>query len=174
MHQFRDIIESALGLSADPRNLNWGQLSLRAFIIFFAMLAMIRIGGRRFLAKKNPFDVLLAFLIASLMARAINGSASFFGTLATGFFIAGLYRLLAIAACHFKVAERFLKGEPTPIIRNGRVNEVALRRNHISKEDLEEDLRLNASVTELEQVHLAQVERNGEISVQRKSESLGP
>jgi uncharacterized membrane protein YcaP (DUF421 family) len=164
-------IEFLLGLGLEAQKLHFWQMLLRALIVFFATLAIIRLAGRRFLARKSPFDVLLGFIMASMMARAINGSATFFGTLATGLFVALLYRTLAYVACRSKTIENWLKGQPDSIIRNGKVDERALRRHHVSHEDLSEDLRLNASTDDVERIRVAQIERNGEISVQCKSKS---
>ena len=63
-----------MGLGADAKDLTLLQLVLRAIVVFITMYFMIRIAGRRFMAQKNVFDVVLAFLVASLLARAINGS----------------------------------------------------------------------------------------------------
>jgi uncharacterized membrane protein YcaP (DUF421 family) len=57
-----------------------------------------------------------------------------------------------------------IKGQSDVIVENGNVNWKVLRRNHISKHDLEEDLRLNAKTEDISKIRIARVERSGDIS----------
>ena len=61
----------------------------------------------------------IAVLLASVMSRAINGSAAFGATVALGMIIAGLYRVVALCACRFHGFGRLLKGQPACLVRNG-------------------------------------------------------
>jgi uncharacterized membrane protein YcaP (DUF421 family) len=93
--------------------------------------------------------------------------------MATGFVIAGIYRVLAWAACRYHALGRFLKGAPVVLVENGVVRRGALARHHISENDLREDLRLIAGITDLQDVNLAQLERNGQVSVQCRPRVTG-
>lgn len=168
MNQLTEITKEALGLSLAPQDLALGHLILRSFIVFFSTLAMIRIAGRRFLARRNPLDALIGLILASTLSRAINGSAVFFGTLGVGFFVSILYRGLAYACCKFPGVGNWLKGEPCHVIAEGQVQKATLLRHHVSEHDLAEDLRLAAGVKDPSEVESAMLERNGAISV------LGP
>ena len=66
---------SALQLGGDASNLGLGEILLRSAIVFFYLLVLLRVAKRRFLAERSPLDVLLTFLLASMISRAINGSA---------------------------------------------------------------------------------------------------
>ncbi len=81
MNTFWDFLESLLGLAAEPRNLTFIQISLRGVIVMVAALVMIRLGTKRSLAEKTAFDAVLLIVLASVLARAVNGSAAFFPTL---------------------------------------------------------------------------------------------
>jgi uncharacterized membrane protein YcaP (DUF421 family) len=176
--QFNDMdraftnLNELLGLGLNPPELSLGQLLLRALMVCFVMYVMIRLAGRRFLAQKNPFDVLLAFLMASLISRAINGSTNFWGTIALGLTIATAYRLLAWLACKFHCFGKLLKGEPKILAADGRLQREAMDRHHVSEHDLHEDFRLTANIDDLKQVKIARLERSGEISVQRQPQII--
>lgn len=161
-------IDKILGLGLASTELTFGQMLLRALVVFFAMLAMMRIAGRRFLAQRNPFDTLLAFLMASMLSRDINGTTAFWETLGTGFALAILYRALAALACKSHKFGRWIKGEPQIVVENGEMQKTAMTRHNVSEHDLREDLRLNGAIDEIKQVKIARIERNGQISVQRK------
>lgn len=157
-----------LGAGVDPKDFTLSQLLLRALIVFTTMYLMIRIAGRRFMAQKNASDVVFAFLVASMLARAINGSASFWPNIALGLIVALTYRFVAWAACRFSLLGQLLKGNPVKVVVDGKVQPDALRRHHVSMHDLEEDMRLNGNVGDTSVVKLARLERSGDISVERQ------
>lgn len=74
-------VQSILGLGIEPKELTFLQISLRGLVVFTVSLVMLRLGDRRALAQKTAFDTVLIVLLASVLSRAINGSAAFFATL---------------------------------------------------------------------------------------------
>jgi len=96
-----------LGLNLEGKDLNLVQICLRGFIVF---VVMVRVADRRFLAKLSAFDVILGFLLASMMARAVNGSAAFLPTLAGGFVLVFLHRAVAVIAYYSDSFGRLVKG----------------------------------------------------------------
>jgi uncharacterized membrane protein YcaP (DUF421 family) len=161
-------LSPALGIGTAPQDFTVAQLCFRALIVCGVMYAMIRIAGRRFMAQKNAWDVLLAFVMASLLARAINGSTTFWENLVLGLVIAFVYRLIAWLACEFEGFGRLLKGQPVLLVSEGIVKTEALKKHHVSPHDLQEDLRLAGGVESSEAVQIARLERSGDISVIRK------
>jgi uncharacterized membrane protein YcaP (DUF421 family) len=128
-------------------------------------LVMVRVADRRFLAKLSAFDVLLGFLLASMMARAVNGSAAFWPTLGGGFVLVFLHRLFSLISFHWDGFGRLVKGDACVIVQGGKINHQALKSFHISEKDLVEEMHLNGNLEELEQVKQATLERNGKISI---------
>ncbi len=176
MDAFWNFLGPLLGLGARPEELTFVQISLRGIIVFLATLIMIRLGHKRSLARKTAFDAVLIIILASVLARAINGSAAFFATLGCGFVIVALHRLLAfivIVALHRLLAfiayhshwfGCLLKGRPEVIVEDGNLILGTMLRNHISEHDLEEDLRLDARMEDTSKIKIARVERSGDIS----------
>jgi uncharacterized membrane protein YcaP (DUF421 family) len=163
MNTLWDFLESLLGLAAEPKNLTFIQISLRGLIVMVAALAMIRLGTKRSLAEKTAFDAVLLVVLASVLARAVNGSAAFFPTLGGTFVLVLTHRLFGSIGCRWHAFGMLIKGQPDVIVENGNVNWKVLRRNHISKHDLEEDLRLNAKTEDISKIRIARVERSGDI-----------
>src|SRR2546429_9341272 len=89
-----------LGLDLEPKDLTFLHISLRGIIVFLATLIMIRLGHKRSLARKTAFDAVLIVILASVLSRAVNGSAAFFATLGGSFAIVRLHRLLAWVRFH--------------------------------------------------------------------------
>jgi len=168
MNAFWNSFETLIGLSVEPRDLTFVQISLRGIIVFLATLIMVRLGHKRSLARKTPFDAVLLVILAAVLSRAINGSAPFFPTLGGGVVLVLLHRLFAYLAYHSHRFGILVKGAPDTIVREGECDFPMMRRNHVSMHDLEEDMRLNGHLDDLSKVRLARVERSGDISFIKK------
>src|SRR5437762_1135391 len=118
-----------LGLDRDPRNLSFLQIALRGVIVFALALVMVRLGDKRFLSKKTAFDAILGFVMASMLARAVNGSAAFWPTLGGGFVLVGLHRLIAFSSRKWAWFGGLVKGTSDLIIRDGKVVQSGMRKN---------------------------------------------
>jgi uncharacterized membrane protein YcaP (DUF421 family) len=158
-------VSTALGLGRTATDLTFAQVSIRAVIVFLATLAIIRLGDRRFLSQKTAFDAVLGFILASMMARAVNGTAAFFPTLLGGFVLVILHRLLAYCSGRSHVFGNLIKGTSDVVIRDGRLDAAMATRNGLSEHDILEDLRLHGNIARVEDAELAVFERNGQISV---------
>jgi uncharacterized membrane protein YcaP (DUF421 family) len=155
---------TALGVGMEAQHLSVSQVVLRAFVIFFATLVIVRLADKRFFAKRTAFDLILGFILASMMARAINGSEQLAPTIAAGFALALLHRALGWMACKWKRFGGWIKGHSQTLIVDGRVETGTLHRHHISEDDLAEELRLNG-IESPDAVKLGRLERSGEISI---------
>jgi uncharacterized membrane protein YcaP (DUF421 family) len=154
-----------LGLGQDAAHLTFLQISLRGAVVFAAAVMMIRCGDRRFLSQKTAFDAVLGFILASMLARAVNGTAAFFPTLGGGFVVVLLHRVLASWSRRSHVVGYLIKGRSDVLIRDGQLDEAIAVRNRLSQRDVMEDLRLHGNVPNVADVALAVFERNGQISV---------
>lgn len=164
MNVFSQFTEALLGLGVEPKELTFLQISLRAVIVFVATLIMVRISSKRSLAEKTALDAVLLVIIASVLARAINGSAPFWPTLATGFVLVAVHRLLGVAAYYSHGFGILIKGKAVVLVENGTLQRRNMRTNQISEHDLEEDMRLVAKTEDLSRIKVARVERSGDIS----------
>jgi uncharacterized membrane protein YcaP (DUF421 family) len=164
MNAFWNFIGPLLGLGADPQDLTFIQISLRGVIVFIATLIMVRLGHKRSLSRKTAFDAVLLVILASVLSRAINGSAAFFATLGGGLVLVLLHRLLSLMAFRWHWFGCLIKGSPEVIVENGNFVRKTMYRNHISTHDVEEDMRLSLHDDDLSKVKNASVERSGDIS----------
>ncbi len=158
-------LDSLLGLGLEPKDLGLGQVCLRGIVVFLVSLVMLRLADKRFMSKMTAFDVVLGFILASALARAINGSAPLFPSLAMGFVLVGLHRVLATLSARSERFGLLIKGRTDVLVENGKLNQAAMRSNKISENDLLEAARLHAEVQTLQDIRSAILERSGEISV---------
>jgi uncharacterized membrane protein YcaP (DUF421 family) len=157
-------IRDAFGPDGAPARLTLLQMSLRAALVFVVAVLLVRIGSKRFMGGSTPLDVLLSVVLGAVVSRGINGSAAFGPTLAASAVLVGMHAGTAWLARRWSFLEWLVKGSSQTLVRDGQPQRDAMRRANVTLDDLQEALRLHG-VERFEQVRLARLERNGDISV---------
>lgn len=160
-----EALSQLLGIGIEAKQLTVLQVSLRGTIVFIMGIVMLRVADKRFLSKMTALDAILGFILASMLARAVNGSAPFLPTLVGGFVLVLLHRLCCKLALHSDLFGGWVKGRANRIIRDGELDAAALRANHLTQNDLYEELRQHGQVSSPADVEEAYLERSGRISV---------
>lgn len=138
-----------------------------AVVVYVVALWIVRTGKKRFLGRNSVFDSLLAFMLGSTLARAINGGAPIVSTAVAGFLLIAIHASFGILAARSRQFGLIVKGGSTTLVRDGKMDSEAMRHHHLTEHDLEEAARRNC-VASLDEIELATFERNGEVSVIRK------
>src|SRR4026209_107040 len=112
-------IEGLLGLGREAASLTFFQISLRGIIVFVVTLVIVRCGDRRFLSQKTAFDGVLGFILASMLARAVNGTAALFPTLGGGFVLVLLNPGLAYWSQRSHPRGLLIKGRSDVNVKDG-------------------------------------------------------
>lgn len=164
-----DLLRQAFGTGDNAAELGPAQVVIRAVAIYLAGITMVRVSENRFLGKQTAFDVILGFLLGSMLSRAVNGSAGVLPTIAGGVILIALHRILAHAAHRFDAIGGLFKGHPHVLVRDGVKDRARMRRSAVTDRDLDEALRVNGGTADVAKVAEARLERNGEISVVGRS-----
>jgi uncharacterized membrane protein YcaP (DUF421 family) len=167
MEAFWNFVGPLLGLGAEPKDLTFGQISLRGIIVLIFTLIIVRLGDKRSLSKKSAFDAALLIILASVLARAINGSAAFFATLGGSAVLVAVHRGLALISYKSPGFRQLIKGRPSELVRDGEFIRPNMQRSHVAEDDVCEDLRLDGE-DELAKVKVARLECSGDISFIKK------
>jgi uncharacterized membrane protein YcaP (DUF421 family) len=144
-------------------------LVIRATVVFFFILLITRIAGRRELSSMQPFDVILLVVLGDLVQQGITQSdASVTGTL----IVISTITLLSVAVSWISFRSGRVRlvteGEPLVLVQDGQIIERNLRRERLTRADLEEEARLQ-QVSSVSDIQWAILERSGSISVIPKS-----
>jgi uncharacterized membrane protein YcaP (DUF421 family) len=164
MNQLAFAFDQAFGAHVNANDLTIGQITLRAIFVFLVWLVIVRLADRRLMGKYSAFDVVLAVMLGSVLSRAINGSAPLWGTLSAAAALVAMHWVVSLLSFRWHSFGDLVKGTPRTLIVDGRIDENELRRNHITRHDLDEMLRLQGRIEEPAQARLAILERNGQIS----------
>jgi len=166
MHHLVDGLNLLFGGNAPGESLDAVQMAGRALLVYVAGLAIVRAGKNRLLGRSTAFDIVLGFILGSMLSRAINGAAPLFETLVAALVLVALHWTFAHLAIGSDNIASAVKGRRIVLVREGRIEQEALRSAEISERDLREELRLSgAHIDDPAEVELACLERNGRISV---------
>jgi uncharacterized membrane protein YcaP (DUF421 family) len=144
-------------------------LVIRATVVFFFIFLVTRIAGRRELSSLEPFDVILLVVLGDLVQQGITQSdESVTGTLTVISTITLLSVGVSWASFRSGRVRVVSEGEPMILVEHGRVIERNLRRERLTRSDLEEEAR-QQQIGSLEEIHWAILEKDGSISVIPKS-----
>jgi uncharacterized membrane protein YcaP (DUF421 family) len=144
-------------------------LVIRATIIFFFIFLVTRIAGRRELSSLEPFDVILLVVLGDLVQQGITQSdESVTGTLIVISTIALLSVAVSWVSFRSGRVRLVTEGEPIILVQDGDIIERNLRRERLTRGDLEEEAR-RQEVGSLGDIRWAILEKEGSISVIKKS-----
>lgn len=143
---------------------------VRSIIAFFSLLIFAKILGKQQISQLTFFEYVLGITIGSIAAELTTDLTSrawphWIGLLCW----AALGFLMQYITMKWRYAAKFIEGEPTIIIMNGKIMENALRKMQFRVSDIMELLR-NKNVFDLSEVDFAIIEPNGQLSVLRKPE----
>jgi uncharacterized membrane protein YcaP (DUF421 family) len=139
-------------------------LVIRAAVVFFFIFLVTRIVGRRQLSSLEPFDLILLVVIGDLVQQGITQSDnSVTGSLTVISTISLLSVFVAWVAFRFRRLRIVTDGEPIIVVQDGEILERNLRRERITVEELEEELR-QQQLPGVSDVAWAILETDGRIS----------
>ena len=157
-----DIINTLIG---EGKELNSLQMSIRAILIFVIALVMLRIAGIRTFGKKTAFDNVIIIILGSVLSRAITGASPFIPTIVSGLVMVCIHRVLAIMAYKSQKIGRIVKGQKVILYSDGSPLEKNMQKTQISKNDIMEEVRIQAKQEDLQGVKKIFIERTGQISL---------
>ena len=159
-----ELAETLLGLSAKADDLTLAQVAVRAFLVYSALIVFVRLGKKRFLAQATPLDAILLILIGSIASRGVSGTAPFFTSIIASGWLIALHSVFSFISCRSDRFSHWIKGNPTILVKDGRIDREAMLNTHMSEGDLDEDLR-KKGLRDAAKIAEARLERDGTLSV---------
>lgn len=140
---------------------------LRGTVMFLAIYVIARVAGKREAGAHSLTDLLVVVLVAQAAGPGLVGESA--GLLDSLLVIATIYAWsVAIDALAYRwpALTPLLKSRPVALIRDGQINQQALRREFMNREELMAELRMHG-VTDVKEVARAYLEPSGMISIIR-------
>ncbi|MFA5708389.1 DUF421 domain-containing protein [Mycolicibacterium sp.] len=140
---------------------------IRGTVTFLALLLLLRVVGRRESGGLGITDILLVVLVAQAAAAGLsrNDASMTDGLIVV---VTMLFWSVAIDALSYRFPRLapVLKAKPRPLIDDGELNHRLMRREFMTVEEVESQLRLHG-IEHIGEVARAYIEPNGMISVFR-------
>lgn len=143
---------------------------LRSTIAFIALLILTRVMGKKQLSHLTFFDYVVGITVGSIAATmSIDKDIH----LTDGLIALVIWGIFPIIMGYVGLkSRRFLQltdGKPAILIKNGEVLEETMKKNQLAIDELMKLLR-EEGVFKIEEVEMAILETNGELSVMKKSD----
>lgn len=143
------------------------ELVARAAILYFALLVMVRVSGKRTVGQFTPFDLLVVLLLSETVSAALSaGDNSVTAGLLLAGTLIGLNLAVAYATSRSEKLERIVQGRPVLVGRDGEVFREKLRSQHMSQADFDQALR--EAGCEMRDMRCAFLEVDGTLSILKK------
>ncbi|MDR3593498.1 DUF421 domain-containing protein [Clostridium sp.] len=143
---------------------------VRSIIAFFSLLIFTKILGKQQISQLTFFDYALGITFGSIAASLTTDLSSRAWPHFVGLFSwALLGYLMQYITEKWRYAAKYIEGEPTIVIMNGKIMEDVLRKMKYTAADIMALLR-NKDVFDISQVDFAIIEPNGQLSVLKKPE----
>ena len=136
---------------------------------YVALILILRMSGKRTLAKLNAFDFVVTIAIGSTLASVITSSTLSLvdGLVALGLLV-GMQFIVTAASVRLPWVNDVVKAEATLLVRKGELLPGAMRRQRITSDEIEAAIRQSGGrgVLDAEAVFL---ETDGSLAVTRAS-----
>ena len=138
----------------------------RGLVVYFFLLIVFRVSGKRTLSQASSFDLVLLLIISEVTQEAmVDSDHSVTNAALLIITLVGTATLLATIKMRYPKIERILDGQPLLIFDKGNLLHDRTDRERIDEKDILEAARQLHGLERLDQVKYAVIERNGEISI---------
>jgi uncharacterized membrane protein YcaP (DUF421 family) len=139
-------------------------IALRAAVIFFFLVFVTRVMGRRELSSLTPFDLILLIVLGDAIQQGLTqDDYSVTGAVIAVATIAALQVATSYVSFRSRRARKVLEGLPLVLIEDGKLIDENLRRERLDVHEVAAEMRLQ-QIGSFEEVAWAILETNGSIS----------
>ena len=145
------------------------ELAILGVLLYLAILFLLRVLPRRITGELAAMDLVLILLITEAAAHSLGDYHSLADGIVQILVMAVLALLVDVLGHRFAWVRKLTESPPLKIIENGKVLRRQLRREFITDEELQSQLRAN-NIEDVSEVRSAHVEGEGHITFIRKDD----
>src|SRR6266705_2435984 len=110
---------------------------IKTFCVYFILLLLLRLSGRRTLAQMTPFDLIVVLIIGGTTQRALLGQDySVTNALLVVVTLLVIDIALSLVECHFPRVGKILNGMPMIVVEQGRLLRERMHRARLTEDDV--------------------------------------
>lgn len=142
-----------------------GRIVVVGSLTYVGLIAMIRVSGKRTLAKMNAFDLVVTVSLGSILASTLLLKDISLAEGMTAFYVLiALQYLISWSASRFEGFRRLIKAQPQLVMYEGQMLTSALRKERLTKGEIMAKIRENGQ-KDLTAVKAVVLETDGTLSV---------
>ena len=134
----------------------YGIMFFKTLFLYFFIILVYRIMGKKEVGKLGIVDLIVSILIAELAAMSIERPNSSI--------LVSVIPILSFISLKNSKIRKFIDGDPTVVIKNGKIQFHRMTKLRYSLDDLMSQLR-EQQIKSIEEVDYAVLENNGKLSV---------
>jgi uncharacterized membrane protein YcaP (DUF421 family) len=139
---------------------------LRATFVYFILLLIFRLSGKRTLAQITTFDLVLTLIISEAIQQAlVDHDHSLTNALLLVTTLMGLNIIMSLVKQRSKRIERLMEGSPIVLIEEGNLHRDRMDKERVDEADILEAARELQGLSRLDQIQYAVVEKSGQVTV---------
>jgi len=141
---------------------------LRPVVVYFFLVAVLRVFGKRELAQLNPFDLVVLLSLSNTVQNAIIGNDnSLTGGLLGAFALLGMNYLVVRFLFRHRRLDQIFEGKPTVLVDHGHIVKHGLSKELLTRAELMTVLH-RQGFDSIDDVQKCVLEPGGTFYVQRK------
>jgi uncharacterized membrane protein YcaP (DUF421 family) len=146
---------------------------LRAVIVYVFLIVGLRLAGKRELAQLNPFDLVVLLTLSNTVQNAIIGEDNSVtgGLIGCATLLLINYLVIRFLFAHERI-DRLVEGKPDVLIKHGRIQKDHLKRELLTKHELEIAAH-RQGFSDLQEIDGAAIEPGGGIIFTGKKPTSG-
>lgn len=134
-----------------------------AVVCFF----IVRLGGKKSVSQMTMPQFVMMITVGSLIAHPLAESRSILGTYISVFIFVMIQIILEKIALNSKQAETYIDSEPTVLIKNGVIQVDKMKKERMTIDQLEAELR-TLGIKNINELRTCTLEVNGSIGYEKK------
>ena len=148
----------------------YGNIAAKLAVGLLGFIAVLRTTNRRQLAQMTPVDLIGNFVMGGIIGGVIYSPDI---TVTTFVIVLAMWQILVVAVTmlrtHTESGQKMIVGSPTPVVRKGTFLQDQFRRVGLDVGDFATLARMRG-VHSLSEIWNAQIEPNGQATIQKKDE----
>lgn len=139
---------------------------IRGLIVYFFLVLIFRVAGRRTLSEMSPFDLVLLLIVSETVQVALVGEDH---SVTNGALLiitlVGIDIALSLLKMKSPMLEKWLDGKPFVIVENGKCLKDRMNKARVDESDVMEAAREMHGLEKMDQIKYAILERGGSITI---------
>ena len=138
--------------------------ALRASFVYFFLLLVVRVLGKREIGNTSAFDLIVALILGEVVDEIIYGDVTILQGVVAIVVVAIWHLVNSWASFKSEIIDKITGAPPTILVKNGQIQRKNIAKERLNEEELLSELRM-MGVEDVKEVKQATLEPNGKVSV---------